>query len=502
MDWIVWRDVDSILRGAVIERAGDVRAQARRVFTEYPVRVAFWGSLLLSLVAVLGTATVGRDAALYIDIAQHITQQGAKVAWQSFDWPWFSFLLAGTHIALHIPLELSAYLWCGLFLAGTCALMVDCVRRQTPQAAGWACLVVLAMPAVNTFRNDIIREFGFWFFCTLTLWLALRWQERGGWVRANTIHLAIGAAVLFRLEAILLLPALGLWQLPNLFSSARRQRFVQFSLVPVVVGAIGLSIFDVFSSPRLADYLSMIDVRTIFAAFNLLSDQFANSLTYKYSRDDAGQIIFFGILATLLITFVKLMGPFAAPFALRRNWGVLRVYWRDYRPFAWAAALYVLVLVVFFMRQQFMNSRYMSFLNLLSVPFLALALAAFVGQFPRLGKVIIVLGLLVMLSNVISTGAGKTHFVEAGRWMAANTEPGAPAYFEDGRISYYAGRGYSLQVMTREQAMTEHAGDFRYFLIEARENEPWLVEWLAQHKQKIIARFANRKGATVLVVGP
>lgn len=486
----------------MVDRGGDVRARVRQVFSKYPVQVAFWGSLLLSLIAVLGTATVGRDAALYIDIAQQVTQQGAKVAWQSFDWPWFSFLLAATHFALHLPLELSAYLWCGLFLAGTCALMVDCVRRQTPHAAGWACLVMLAMPAVNAFRNDIIREFGFWFFCALTFWLALRWQARGGWVRAGIIHLAIAAAILFRLEAILLLPALWLWQLPNLFSSTQRQRFVQFSLVPVVAGGIALSLLDLFSSPRLAAYLSMIDVRTVFASFNVLSEQFANSLTYKYSRDEAGRIIFFGILATLTITFVKLMGPFAAPFVLRRNWGVLRVYWRDYRPFAWAALLYVLVLLVFFLRQQFMNARYMSFLNLLCMPFLALGLSAFVGQFPRLGKVVVVLGLLVMLSNVISTGPGKKHFVEAGRWMAANTEAGAPAYFEDGRISYYAGRGYSLQVLTREQAMTEHAGEFRYFLIEARENEPWLVEWLAQHKRKVIARFANRKGATVLVIGP
>ncbi|WP_224450891.1 MULTISPECIES: hypothetical protein [unclassified Pseudomonas] len=457
--------------------------------------------MLLSLIAVMGTATVGRDAALYIDIAQQVTEQGPDVAWATFDWPWFSLLLAATHSILRLPLELSAYLWCGLFFAGISALMVDCVRQRSPDITRWACLVMLAMPAVNAFRNDIIRECGFWFFCTLALWLALRWQARGGWLRAAFIHMAIVAAALFRLEALLLIPALALWQLPNLWSSSRRLSFIQFSLLPVI-GLLVVSVTGVLLSARVVLYLDMIEPRSVFASFQMLCDQFANSLINKYSQDEAGRIIFFGILATMTITFVKLMGPFAVPFILRRNWGVLGIYWRDYRPFAWVAMLYLVVLVLFFIKQQFMNARYMSFLNLMFVPVLAMGLAAFVRQFPRLGKGLVVLALLVMLSNVISTGAGKTHYVEAGRWMSSHVESDAPTYFTDGRISYYAGRGYVLPILTQEEAISPaHAGDYRYFVIEAKGDEPWLNEWLAAHKLRILEHFANRKGATVVVIG-
>jgi hypothetical protein len=472
-----------------------------RVINERPVSVAFWASILLSLIAVWGTATVGRDAALYIDIAHQVVLHGADVAWTHFDWPWFSILLALTHRFLLLPLELSAYLWCGLFFAGTSALMVDCIRRRSPELAGWACLIVLAMPAVNAFRNDIIRECGFWFFCTLALWQALRWQVLGGWLRAGLIHFAIVAAALFRLEALLLLPALGLWQLPGLWRSGQRTRLLQFALLPVV-GLLVASAFGVFMSGRFLLYLDMIAPHSVYASFQMLSEQFANSLINKYSQDEAGRIVFFGLLATMTITFVKLMGPFAAPFILRRNWGVLGVYWRDYRPFAWAALLYLVVLMLFFIKQQFMNARYLSFLNLLFVPVLAMALAAFARQFPRWTKVLVVAALLVMLSNVISTGAGKTHYVAAGRWVSAHVEPDTSAWFEDGRISYYAGRGYVLPTLTREQAMSpERADEYRYFLIEGKGNEPWLGEWLVAHKMRIIERFANRKGATILVIG-
>lgn len=475
--------------------------QVARIIDEYPVWLAFFGSLLLSLIAVMGTATVGRDAALYIDVAQQVTEQGPDVAWAAFDWPWFSLLLAATHSILRLPLELSAYLWCGLFFAGTSALMVDCVRQRSPDITRWACLVMLAMPAVNAFRNDIIRECGFWFFCTLALWLALRWHARGGWLRAAFIHMAIVAAALFRLEALLLIPALALWQLPGLWSSSRRLSFFQFSLLPVV-GLLVVSVTGVLLSARVVLYLDMIEPHGVFASFQMLCDQFANSLINKYSQDEAGRIIFFGILATMTITFVKLMGPFAVPFILRRNWGVLGIYWRDYRPFAWAALLYLVVLVLFFIKQQFMNARYMSFLNLLFVPVLAMGLAAFAREFPRLGKGLVVLALLVMLSNVISTGAGKTHYIEAGRWMSAHVESDAPTYFTDGRISYYAGRGYVMPVLTQEEAISPaHAGDYRYFVIEAKGDEPWLNEWLAAHKLRILEHFANRKGATVVVIG-
>ena len=475
--------------------------QVARIIDEYPVWLAFFGSLLLSLIAVMGTATVGRDAALYIDVAQQVTEHGPNVAWASFDWPWFSLLLAATHSILRLPLELSAYLWCGLFFAGTSALMVDCVRQRSPDITRWACLVMLAMPAVNAFRNDIIRECGFWFFCTLALWLALRWHARGGWLRAAFIHMAIVAAALFRLEALLLIPALALWQLPGLWSSSRRLSFFQFSLLPVL-GLLVVSVTGVLLSARVVLYLDMIEPHGVFASFQMLCDQFANSLINKYSQDEAGRIIFFGILATMTITFVKLMGPFAVPFILRRNWGVLGIYWRDYRPFAWAALLYLVVLVLFFIKQQFMNARYMSFLNLLFVPVLAMGLAAFAREFPRLGKGLVVLALLVMLSNVISTGAGKTHYIEAGRWMSAHVESDAPTYFTDGRISYDAGRGYVMPVLTQEEAISPaHAGDYRYFVIEAKGDEPWLNEWLAAHKLRILEHFANRKGATVVVIG-
>ncbi|MGY4492046.1 hypothetical protein [Pseudomonas sp. TE3610] len=479
---------------ALLGRLADVSA----------VRLAFLGSVLLSCIALLGVDVLARDAAFYMDISQQVAQHGLSRGWEAFDWPWFTFLLAGTHLLLRLPMEAAAYLWGVLFLAGTCALMVDCVRQRAPRAAYWACLVVLAMPAVNQFRDDIIREFGFWFFCTLALWLAMRWSDQGGWWRALAVHAAILLGALFRLEAVVLYPALLLWQLPGLRDAAGRRACLQLFWLPALalISLLAVVLAGHVQIRRLNVYLEMLRPSTVFAAFNQLSRQFADSLIYKYSADEAGRIIFFGLVASLVIKFISLMGPFSLPFLQARQWRAFALYWRDFRLAAWIALAYLAVLMIFYVRMQFLNGRYLSELSLLAVPLYALLLTAFAQACPRLAKGLVAVGLLVMLSNVLSLGAAKTQYIRTAHWLAEHTTPDAAIYYEDGRVSYYAKRGYTLPVVTREQAMAAPASQqYQYFVLDADANEPWLQAWLAENHMQVLARFANRKHAAMVVIG-
>ncbi len=471
-----------------------------------PVWLAFFGSLLLSLIAVLGEATVGKDAAFYLDIARQTVEQGPEIATQRFNWPWFPLLLALTHW-LGIPLELAAYGWCALFMAGTCALLVDFVRRKVPDAAWWTCLVVLAMPAFNEFRGDILREFGFWFFSVLTIWMAARWDEQGGWWRLLALFPTVLFAALFRLEAAFLLPALMLWQAPALLSRERRTRALQLFLSVAVLAALGLAGLLVliywFEFPvlRLVYYANLLTPTRILASFNAFAEQFANSMLYKFSREEAGQIIFFGMIASLLFQAFKLLGSFAVLLFFRETWRKMGQVVCTFAPFAWAALMYFLVLVLFFMQEQFITTRYLSFLNLLLVPLVGLLALLFARSHPRLGRALLSIGLLFVVANVVSFGGRKTHYVEAGHWLQGHVQADSRIYYDDLRISYYAGFGYPLeQAVARETALTDPAG-YDYLVIEAKADEPWLQEWLAEHDRVVLAEFANRKRKTVLVIG-
>lgn len=470
-----------------------------------PVRVALVGSVILSLIAVFGVVTVGKDGALYLDIAERIGSVGFSEAWKGFDWPWYPLLLAGTHAVSGLSYETAAYIWNTLFIAGTCGLLVDSVRRIAPGADWWACLAVLSMPAMNQFRADIIRECGFWFFCNLALWLALRCREEAHWGRFLAACLSVGLAVLFRLEAVVVLPALMLCTLPELLRARWRPSLALAVALFLTIALIVLGIAmarDVVNSQRVSYFMQLIDPRMVFGSFNQLADQFSGTLVNPYSADEAGRIILFGFAASLLIKLVYLMGPVALVWLSPSSWPAWKDYCRRFTPTAWVALCYLTVLIVFYIRAQFMNGRYLSLLDLLLVPLLALACWQFSMRHRRLGKVIAALALAVMLGNVISLGAQKTHYLEAAKWVAGHTDAQASIFYEDGRIAYYAGRGYIQSGLTREQAMADGMAErYTYLVIETNEKDPWLDSWLAVHPYKVLARFQNRKKNTVLILG-
>lgn len=472
-----------------------------------PVWLTLFASVLLSLIAISGEATVGKDAAFYLDVAKDASEHGWVAAQERFNWPWFALLLAWSHAVTGFSLEFLAYGWCVLFMAGTCALLVDSVRREAPQAVWWAVLVVLSMPAFNQFRSDILREFGFWFFIALSLWLALSWRAEGGWLRLLALLLALVCAALFRLEALFVVGALALWQLPGLFRADARSRALQLYSLLLGLAATGslallllVKLYD-FPTWRLVYYAMLLSPERLFASFNTFAANVADSMMYKFSRDDAGQILFFGIVVNLAYQVLKLFGPYALLLLNKGSWINMTGALRQFSLFGWSALLYFFVLLLFFVQEQFTTSRYVSLMNWLLMPVAALLAYQFAQRCPRLGKVLVAIALLVMLANVVSTGAKKTHYVEAGHWLKEHVSADANIYYDDLRVSYYAGFGYPLEKAVSLNTAWEAPQEYDYLLIEAGGDEPELLAWLAEHQLKVLASFANRRDARILVIG-
>jgi len=469
-----------------------------------PPVLAFLASLALSAVAIAGTLVVGKDAAYYLDLARQALEHGSLAVRQIESWPWFPLLIAGSHRLSGLPLEWLGYLWCALFAAGTCAVLVAATHERISGSGYWACLIVLAMPAFNQFRDDIIREHGYWFFIVLALWLALRWLERGGWARAAVIHLALAGAVFFRLEALFLVPALALCLCGELRTRQGWLRLLQLNALPLL-GALAVLFVTAkgggLEQPRVLYFLSFIDPRNLLARLDLMATAFAEAVLAKYAADEARQIVVSGLALVLLAKFVALNGPFTLPLFFARGWSAMRQAYPGLRPFAWAWLVYLLLLLVYFVQKGFVNSRYVSLLNLLALPFLTSALLVFVQRFPRLGKGLVVVACLLMLNNVVSFGARKTHYLEAAAWLTQHTAPADAVYYEDARIAYYAGRGYPIPLQAREKALVQVPSEFRYFVLTAKRDEVSLSALLEQQHKRVLVRFANRKGDGVLIVG-
>lgn len=135
-----------------------------RVRNISPVQAAFVCSLLLSAIAIITSPTLNRDGMLYVDTARVFQESGFAAAKANFNWPFLPILMACVSWLTGLNPEFAGYLINSLFMAGTMALMVACARRQFPEAIWPICLVLLALPGLNHYRDEILREYGCWFF--------------------------------------------------------------------------------------------------------------------------------------------------------------------------------------------------------------------------------------------------------------------------------------------------------------------------------------------------
>ena len=118
--------------------------------------MAIIGSLALSLLAFITDPVLNRDGMLYIDLARQIAAgetQGSIT--NTFNWPFFSYFLAGIIKVSPFSALISVTIVVSLFASGATALMALLLSRVS-LTSGWLLLLfVLALPALNEYRSSV-----------------------------------------------------------------------------------------------------------------------------------------------------------------------------------------------------------------------------------------------------------------------------------------------------------------------------------------------------------
>lgn len=483
----------------------------RRLGAPAPVWLAFIVSLLLSWLAVGGSSVLNRDGMLYVDAARAFAAEGYPALIGRFDWPLLPMLIAGLNGLTGIGFESAGHAINAFLLAGTCALMVDLARRHQPDdaALAWAtCLVVLAMPGYNGYRDQLLREFGYWFFSILTFWLALRWERAGcRWRDALPCQLALVGAMLFRFEAVVFFVALIAWQVVWAPVGERIRRVAGISALPL----LAMALLAVLGGTGLIDWPVRV-LRYVDAANSLGNHRWSehasrlvsSGILPEYSREEAGYILFFGLLAVIPIKFFKMLGVFVAPLAYPVVFGTGGTLARQWALLACAFLAHVVALMLFASDLLFLSSRYVSMLTLLVVPAVAAGLLMLLRRLPGWRPAIVGLALVTMIANVVSVAPGQAHLSAAGGWLAAIAPDPAAVYVDDARVAYYAGWGFAgrkRQLLDRselEQALLE--GRYSMMVLSDSRRQPWLGDWLASHGLQPAKRFDNGAGESIAIV--
>jgi hypothetical protein len=439
---------------------------------------------------------------LYVETARAFMDGGLEAALTVFPWPFLSIAMAWVSQVAGIGLEASGYLLNALFMAGACALLVASAARLYPEASWYACLVVLSLPGLNGYRDELLREYGAWFFIILAFWLAMRWGDKPSWLRALAVQVALIVGALFRPETLAFFPALVMWQVFASPAEGRWRRLVQIGGLPL----LGLTLLVLLhatgnlGSDRLAGDLSRMSLERFDVKAQAMAQAFI-----PYARDQAPIILFFGSLAIIPLKFVVKMGVFILPLLYSANTEGVRGIFRNGQIFPWAFLAYLLVLAVFVLDLQFLSGRYLALLLVFSAPWTGLGLWLLARRFPRTALPVVALSLLIMLANVVSPKSGKTHYVEAGTWLAKNARDTERVYVESARAAYYAGWRFSARPIPEWRAQLKQGllqGKYDLVVIEVSNRDPSIGAWLESAKLRQIARFEDSNGDAVIISRP
>ncbi|PKO85756.1 MAG: hypothetical protein CVU18_18495 [Betaproteobacteria bacterium HGW-Betaproteobacteria-12] len=471
-----------------------------------PVTFTFATSLLLSIIAVT-SGNLNRDGMLYVETARAFIDGGLTAAIQVFSWPFLPVLMGLLAELTGLPPE-----WCGhalnvLFMSGACALLVDLVRRNDPQLAWLAAVVVLALPGLNDYRNELIREYGCWFFLLLAFRLAIDWPARPGWRRALAIQASLLLAALFRPEVLVFYPCLVLWQH---FRAAPEKRW-SGSLMLGALPALGLLVLlaayftgALGGSSRLANELARFDFLGRFDATASAMSQAFNA----YAREEAETahtILFFGSLALIPWKFIGKLGIFVIPLlAFLLSHGKAERY-RRHDLLLWALGGYLLILAIFVLQQQFISGRYLGLLLMFTLPFVAYGVHDLVQRFPRSWLPILGLCLLLALANVVSLKPGKQHFAAAGSWLHSQYVETPRIYLDSARTAHYASWKFTTRLATvpREKLLADVlAGRYDVVILEVSRKDSEIGAWAGTAGLAEVQRFADRNGDAIVVYVP
>lgn len=472
-----------------------------------PARTAFIASLVLSAIAIYGNSEPNRDGMLYIETARLFNESGLAAARANFDWVIFPIFIACTSKISGLGYETASYLLNALLLAGVCATLVKITAELEIRAAWSACLVALAIPAINHYREFLIREFGFWLFCLLAILFALRWARRPNWTGGLIVQACLAAACLFRLEAGAFFAALALWQLLATGSwRQRKQRLLMLVWLPLFGGLLGAALMlsgKADLGGRLSSYAAAANLIALTAKFKLAANHFADTVLNHYSKEEAASILFFGLVSMIPKKFLEMSGAFIIP--------QIYFFWADsprrkiadYQPIGWFLTVYCVVLTAFLTVNLFLSARYVTFLNILTVPLIAVGLRDLVDRLSRWRYAIVGFVMLLALANAISLSPKKTQYRDAGLWIAANALPAQTIFIDDSRTGYHAGPPHYWEARNRGEidvAQAIEKRQFGYYAFELSRRDTKKADWIHSLNLDEVKRFNNTQGDAIIIM--
>lgn len=472
-----------------------------------PVAMTFMLSIALSLASLSYRASMNPDGMVHIMAGRIFIEEGFAAALKFFDWPFFSILIGIVGYVLPISYETAGYLLNILMLSSACALLVKITQRYVPNSAWLACLVVLALPALNENRHNVMREDGAWFFLIVAIWLAIRAPKRINLLNAVGPSVALFLAFLFRAEFAAFYPVLIFYQWYALKENRNWINVGKLCILPsltIIVGALAFTILNIEENiERTKQLLWVFDFSSLKEVFDKKSSIIGSQIMRaEVGQDGSKPVLAWGLIGYIANSFIEMCYTLTIPLAIGIQQKLKNS--RSFAPFGGLFLIYSIVVITFVFRQYFISDRYSAPLAILCVPLLTYGMHQLYAHKKKLvAYLVTTLLLLNSLDNIISTGDQDTHLVEAGHWIKEHQIPEQETYIDFARIAYHADWvKYNFKFDIPNQARRDRAYNdprIRYITLWRHLSDDEL-KWREGKNLVLLAEFTNSKGRKVLIL--
>lgn len=480
-------------------------------------------SFMFSLLVIVQDEVINYDGALYLIVADLITQGEWQAAFDRYPWPFLSIVISFTSQVTGLIPEYAAHLLSMLFLAWVVVCFIDFVRLLGGDARTQmlAAVVILSLPYFNESRDEILRDHGYWLFYLLSVRFLFQHYRDPHLKWGLAWNVAIIVSCLFRMEGfvmMVLLPFVLLMHRGVLW----KQRFIVFfqanvvSLLLLIVGLLLLPLMGdnlgrlgEFSS-RLVDFWGALTI-----GLEQKADVIRQGVLPELSADFAMPSVVVILALIVVVKTVSVLSPvYSIILLLPPLYSRLSLPHRFWPFAAWVVLVNLVMLVLFILPTFFLQARFtmpLVLVSLLVVPFLLNAAWGLWQQkrnekrssrlFPAAMLVIMLMG----AGGLISLGGySKQYHRDAAEWIQLNSEAGSRiAATESLRFCYYINRNLPSNQYRICQFVHEPKPNilFDYLAVYVKKGQkpPAWAEYLEQENLVEVQKFENRRNDGIFI---
>lgn len=461
-------------------------------------------SLLFSLWAYHSAVIINADGILYIYTIDAFKADGLAATQSVYNWPFFPIIAAWLSDLTGWGTEFSVKtLNSILFVLLTDALILLSHKAMPNiRLVSIAAILIVCFYTLNQYRDFIIRDIGYWAFACYALYQFVSYLEQQKLSQAILWQLLMITALLFRIEAAILLVMVPLYVLVTKSIQHKWRAMLQLYSVGILATVV-VTVLVIFIVPDIASAFSKVqqliaylNPANIIAGMQNATKLLQQEILHPASDHHAARILIFGLVLTVLWELFVGISPAylvlltMALVAMKKfKTGLHQKF------FIYIVLINIFLLSVFAVKTNLITTRYciltLTFLLLIILPTLTTYISEKV--YLRQKKVLGLIGFLLFASvadNMITTKA-KPHLKTVPAWAAKNLPEEARIITTHFRIEYYFNKYRSEGSKIELERKSWNLSKYDYLITYLKTNDEHKQTELEQMGLELIKESGN-----------